>query len=59
MASMLMTVPEAAEYLNLATSKVYELVHSKDFPAVKIGKNWRIMRDKLDKWLLEKWADKD
>ena len=51
MESCMMTVPETAEYLNIPLSKVYELVNSKDFPAAKIGKNWRIPRDRLEPWI--------
>ena len=47
----LLTVKQAAEYLNLPTAKVYELVRGKDFPAVKIGKSWRIRKDHIDRWL--------
>lgn len=52
MESCMMTVPQTAEYMNIPVSKVYELVRSKNFPAVKLGKNWRIMKDQLTLWLL-------
>ncbi len=58
MESALLTVPETAEYLNIPVSKVYELVRSKTFPAVKLGKNWRIMKGQLDSWLLNKVNEK-
>jgi excisionase family DNA binding protein len=58
MQNPVLTIPQAAEYLNLPVSKVYELVRSKDFPAAKIGKNWRIHRERLDQWFLEKLAEK-
>lgn len=54
----LLTVQETAEYLRLPLTKVYELVRIKDFPAVKIGKSWRVLKDKLDKWLLDQLEDK-
>ena len=54
----LLTVKETADYLRLPLTKTYELVRIKDFPAVKIGKSWRVMRDKLDEWLLAQLEDK-
>lgn len=59
MVSKMITIPEAAAHLNLAVSKVYELVHAKDFPAVKIGKNWRIFGDRLDAWLEVQFQEKE
>lgn len=52
MESFMMTVPQTAAYLNIPMSKVYELARSKSFPAVKLGKNWRILKDQLQPWLL-------
>ena len=53
-----LTVPETAKYLSLPVSKVYELVKGKDFPAIKIGKSWRILKDNLDQWLLKQLEEK-
>lgn len=58
MQSPLLTVPETAQYMRVPLSKIYELVHVKDFPAIKIGKSWRIIKDKLDQWLLDRLAEK-
>jgi excisionase family DNA binding protein len=58
MQSNLMTITETAEYLRVPTSKVYELVRVKSFPAVKLGKSWRIMKDRLDIWLEEQLENK-
>ena len=52
------TVPQTAQYLNLPVSKVYELVRVKDFPAVKLGKSWRILKDRLDQWLIKQLDEK-
>jgi len=53
-----LTVPETAKYLSLPVSKVYELVKGKDFPAIKMGKNWRIHKEKLEQWLLIQLKEK-
>lgn len=48
MQSPVLTIPQTAKYLQIPVSKVYELIRGKEFPAVKIGKNWRIIKDRLD-----------
>ena len=58
MQSPVLTVSQAAEYLNLPVSKIYELVKAKDFPALKLGKSWRIHKERLDQWLLNKLPEK-
>ena len=42
---------EAAEYLRLAPSTVYNLLNNGQLPARKIGGSWRISRSALDGWL--------
>jgi excisionase family DNA binding protein len=49
--SNLMTVREAAEYLNLHYMTVYKLTQQGRIPAFKIGKNWRFRKELLDDWL--------
>ncbi len=53
MENRFLTPEETAKYLNVPRSKVYELVHAKSFPSLKIGKNWRVDGTKLDKWIDE------
>ena len=50
----ILTVPETAEYLKLSKSKVYYLVQRNQIPHIKIGKNVRIRREDLQKWLEER-----
>lgn len=58
MNSPVMTIDQTAEYLNLAKCTVYVLVQSKDFPAIKLGKEWRIVTSELDLWLSKKCNEK-
>ena len=44
---------EAAAVLRISKSKVYELVRTESFPAVRIGKRVVIPRDKLIQWMNE------
>lgn len=47
-----MSVKEAANYLGIGISKMYELVHSKDFnAALRIGKRIVISVEALNVWL--------
>ena len=50
----ILTVPETAKYLKLSKSKVYYLVQRNQIPHIKIGKNVRIRREDLQKWLEER-----
>lgn len=47
----LLTIEETAEYLRVPVNQAYKLVRCEDFPAFKIGKHWRIPKDKLDAWI--------
>ena len=47
------TIPEVAEYLKMSKSKVYDLVKKGRIPFIKIGRNVRIRKSDLMKWLDE------
>lgn len=51
MNSPLLTIVEAAEYMRVNKSTVYILAKTKEFPAFKIGKEYRIVKEELDVWL--------
>lgn len=53
---LLLTVPEAARVLRISRNKVYELVRQRLIPAVRLGKNIRIPRQALDRWIAEQSA---
>jgi len=49
---MVLTPADIAAVMNLSRNTVYELVHSKNFPAFKIGeKLYRVRKDKFLEWL--------
>lgn len=50
---LLMDVCEVSQYLGVSTRTVYNLMHSKNFPSMKIGRKWVTTREKLDKWIVE------
>ena len=49
----IMTVPELCEYLQLSEAKVREMLRQGTIPAVLIGRQWRIRRSAIDRWLAE------
>lgn len=50
-------VEELKSLLGIGHNRVYELVHSRDFPAIRIGRRWHIPKDKFKEWL-EKETEK-
>lgn len=51
--NLLLTVPEAATVLRISKNKAYELVRQRLLPAVHLGKNIRIPRQALERWIAE------
>lgn len=47
----ILTIPEVARFLKLSRSKAYYLVQRKQIPHIKIGKNVRVRKSELEKWL--------
>lgn len=58
MATMTLNLKEAAEELGVSDPTMRELVKQKDFPAMKIGKLWKISRRGLEEWIEKKTKDK-
>jgi excisionase family DNA binding protein len=46
-----MSIKEVAESLGIGMNKAYELVNKEDFPKVRIGNRYIILRNKLEEWL--------
>ncbi len=51
----ILTIPEVARYLRMSPSKVYYLVSRGEIPHLKIGRNVRIRKTDLDRWLTAHW----
>lgn len=47
------TPAEAAEVLGISTSSMYHYMRQEGFPSLKVGKQWRVSKAGLDKWVLE------
>jgi excisionase family DNA binding protein len=59
MESPMLTVEEAAKYLKVGVSTVYNLVRSTDFPAIKVMVAWRIIKGELDLWIQRQFVNKN
>lgn len=56
---MTLTIEGAAEELGVSIRTMYELVQREDFPAMKIGKSWRVSTRCLEEWIAEKATKKE
>ena len=51
MRSVLLTVNEVAGILRVSNMTVYRLVKSKQLPAIRVGKNYRIKESDVNQYL--------
>ena len=49
----IMTIDEVAEYLDLHPLTVRRLARDGEIPAFKVGRQWRVKRAILGRWLVE------
>ena len=49
--SHIMTIEEVARYLGLHELTVRRLAREGEIPAFKIGRQWRVKKDLLDRWI--------
>jgi len=49
----ILTIDEASKYLRLHKATLYKLVKRRKIPAAKVGKKWRLLKSKLDEWLVK------
>jgi excisionase family DNA binding protein len=55
----LMGIKDLKKHLAIGNDKVYNMVRSRDFPAFRIGNEWKVIPSELKKWELrqsrKKW----
>lgn len=49
--SEIMTIKEVSRYLKMNERTVYKLIQGGQIPAAKLGKQWRLNKEKLNEWL--------
>jgi excisionase family DNA binding protein len=50
-ASEFLTTEEVITFLRVNTRTLYRLIRTGDFPAVRVGRQWRFRRTDLEAWL--------
>jgi excisionase family DNA binding protein len=53
----IMTIADVAAYLGLHELTVRRLAREGQLPALKLGRQWRVKRDLLEKWLEQRSLD--
>lgn len=48
---LVLTPMDVATVLGISRNTAYELIHSEEFPAFRVGKQYRISRDRFIAWL--------
>ncbi len=48
---------EVAQVLGISRANAYALMHSKDFPTLKIGKRMTVPKDRLIAWMNKQMAN--
>lgn len=54
----LITVKEFVSEYGIGTNKAYEIVNSKGFPIIRLGKKILIVRDRIDEWFNDNIGEK-
>ena len=47
----LLTLPEAAELLQVSIRTLHRMIRKNDLPAFKVGGQWRFKQELIDEWL--------
>jgi excisionase family DNA binding protein len=55
--STLLTVREVSERLRVHPTTIYRLVRSNQIPAFRVGSDWRVSTEMIDRWMSEQQAD--
>ncbi|WP_413779198.1 helix-turn-helix domain-containing protein [Anaeroselena agilis] len=55
---LLISIQEASKILNIPLCEMYDLVKSEDFPAIKIGRKWRIIVSRLEQWAVSRLEER-
>ena len=53
----IMTIAEVSQYLGLHELTVRRLAREGAIPALKLGRQWRIKRDLLERWIEQRSLD--
>jgi excisionase family DNA binding protein len=51
-------LPELMQLLDIGRTHALELCRRKDFPSIKMGREYRVFKDKLPEWLHKQQKNK-
>lgn len=51
---LVLAVSDVAEILRIGRNSAYDLFHQPGFPGLQVGRNFRVARDALRRWLEER-----
>lgn len=46
-----MSAAETAKYIGISDAKTLDLLERGEIPAVRFGRNWKVVRRQLDAWI--------
>jgi excisionase family DNA binding protein len=49
-----LTVKEVAHFLKTHPSTIYRLLKARQLPAFRVGSDWRLNREDIDRWRMER-----
>lgn len=55
----MMSIFEAAQYLNISVFSLRKLAREKKIPAGKVGRQWRFRKDDLDSFVRNQYGGED
>ncbi|MBN2532401.1 MAG: PTS sugar transporter subunit IIA [Spirochaetales bacterium] len=53
-ADKLLTLSDIASYLQITEKTLLKMVHKKEIPSIKIGSQWRFVKEAIDQWLFSR-----
>ncbi len=51
MSGSLLSLDDVQKILNIGRNKTYELIRTNTIPSFKIGREWRVTKEALDKYI--------
>jgi len=55
----LLSLDDVQKILNIGRNKTYELIRTNTIPSFKIGREWRVTKEALDKYIESLNSDKN
>ena len=53
------SVTDVADHLGVARDTIYRWIESKDLPAYRVGRHWKLKIDEVDRWVRDGGAGEE